>query len=951
MKKLILLINLMLATPYFIYGENGSIMGKILDETTGESLIGATIQIEGTTTGTITDFDGNYKLGNLEPGTYTVLISFVSFETLQIEGVTVKAGEPTMINASLSEALTELAEVKVVARSIQKTEAALQVLQRKSANVLDGISSQQISRLGDSDAASALKRVTGVSVQGDKYVYVRGLSDRYMKVTLNNAEIPGLDPNYNTVQMDLFPSNVIETMTVMKSYSPDKPSFTSGLVDIQTKQFPAKFTLSAKAAFEVNTNTHFHDHFLRYEGGKTDWLAFDDGTRSLPDELTGVEIANPTNPENVPLVNEYSSAFSKIWSPYKTTAPLNHSYSLSFGDQADLSDNGAELGYIASISYKTSQSYYDDGRLDEYSAQNANTATADELLSETSGSEKNIWSSLLGLNAKLNANNKIGVNLMHTQNGESTARFLEGHTYYSDDYDMEKYSLEYLGRSLSVAQISGTHVFSEMKQAKIEWMSSYSHSVQNTPDMRFFINEVIERHADDGSIEKTYFVRSNRKPERRYREMYENNWDNKLDITIPFTTSSKIKTGLAYLEKFRNSDENRFTVNQRSAVTDYNGNPSDYLSEANIISGSLVDGDYSMSGVYYANDFFENTRLSYRGRDVISAAYVMADISITDRIRLIGGIRAEYGDIFIENKVDTNDMDLRVSQRRMYLPGDTTNLDYLPSVNLKIEAIDNMNFRMGYSRSVTRPSFRERAPFTFYEYTEGTNIQGNPDLHRGTVDNFDFRWEYFMRPGEMISLSLFYKMIKDPIERFYRQDNTNLTKFRNGEDSYLYGVELEIRKNLGFMGLRNLDFGGNFTYIYSETPVDPERLEQAREIDTLFPAVRPLYGQAPYMINTFIHYENEELGLHANLAFNVEGPKIVIINKRFTPDVYEQPCPMLNFNIGKRLYKKFTLEVAVDNILNPKFKQNITMSNGDTYSFREYSFGRTFSLSVSYDLN
>lgn len=944
------IISLMLINTAFLAGNSGKglITGKVSEESTGESLIGATVMITGTTRGTVTDYDGNFRLTDLEPGTYSISISFVSFETLEFKDIEVKPGEVTTLNATLGESVTQLEEVKVVARSSQRTETALQVMQRKSAQVMDGISAQQIARLGDNDAAGALKRVTGVSVQDGKYVYVRGLSDRFMKVTLNGAEVPGLDPNYNTVQMDLFPSNLIESMTILKTYSPDEPSFTSGLVNIKTKDFPSHFTLRAKASVGFNDQTHFHDNFLWYEGGSKDWLAYDDGTRSLPAELEGIEITNPTNEENVPEVNEYSRAFNKIWSPEAGRAPINQGYSISFGDQTGLFQHAGALGYIASFSYRTSSAFHDDGRLDEYSAQNATTVTPDELLSETAGVENYEWSALFGLNAKFSANNSVGVTLMRTQNGESTARYFEGHTYYSDDYDMEKYSLEYLQRSLSVGQIHGTHVLENMNQVKIEWLSSYTNSIQNTPDMRFFINEVYESEDENGNLVNTYFVRSNRKPERRYREMYENNWHTKVDVTVPLVHNTKLKLGGSYLEKYRNSDENRFTVNQRSAVTDYSGDPSEYVSDENIISGFYEDGDYRMSGVYYSNDFFENTRISYRGSDIISGAYIMTDILLLNKIRLIGGVRAEYGEMFVENKVDTADMDLRVSQRRMYLPGDTSNIDILPSVNLKVEAIENMNFRLAYSRSLTRPSFRERAPFTFYEYTEGTNIQGNPELHRGIVDNFDFRWEYFLKPGEMISFSVFYKDIKSPIERYYRQDNTNLTKFRNGQDSYLYGVEFDIRKGLDFMGLRNFNFGGNFSWIYSRTPVDPERLEQAREIDPEFPDYRPLYGQAPYIVNSYIHYHNERLGFFANLAFNVEGPKIVIINKRFTPDVYEQPSPKLNFNIGKELYNKFTLELSVDNLLNSKFRQNITLSDGETYSFREYSIGRSYSFSVSY---
>ncbi len=946
MKKLLIILNLMLSTGLISYAQSGAIAGKVIDEKTGEELIGATIVITGTTTGTITDFEGNYLLENLAPGIYRISVSFVSYQTQEFTEVEVIAGNVTTINVNLGEAVTALEEVKVVARSQQRTEAALQMLQKKSATVMDGISSEQISRLGDSDAAGALKRVTGVSVQGGKYVYVRGLSDRFMKITLNNAEIPGLDPNYNTVQMDLFPSNIIESMTVAKTYTPDKPSFTSGLVNIKTKDFPSTFTLSASAKIEFNTNVHGHSNFLKYEGGSSDWLAYDDGTRSLPDDLTGIEIPNPTNEENVPVVNAYSRSFNKIMSPEHGSAPLNSSYSFSFGDQLKLKGTSS-LGYIAAVSYKSSHAYHDDGRLDLYNATTANVAAPDELLAEEKGVNSVIWSGLAGVNYKITNNHKIGYTFMRTQNGESTARFMRGHTYYSDDFDMEKFSLEYLYRTLTVNQVSGVHVFPRLNNAKVEWFSSYTKSVQNVPDLRFFINEVVRSDEDT-----TYFVRSNRKPERRYRDMNESNWDNNIDFSIPVNSVLKFQVGGAYLRKIRNSNENRFTVNQRSSVDNYNGNPSDYVADSNLVTGSYdSDDNYRMRGIYYSNDFFENTRLSYYGEDIISGVYAMADLLLFEKLRIITGVRMEKGTMFIENNVDTTDMDLRPSQRRMYSSGESKDQDFLPTLNLKYELVPNMNLRFGYSKSITRPSFRERAPYTFYEYTEGTNIEGNPELKRGLVDNYDFRWEYFFKPGEMVSFSLFYKKIYSPIERYELQSNVKLTQFRNGYDADLYGVEIEFRKRLDFVHvIRNISVGANASYIFTETPVDSSRLAQAREIVPDFPETRPLYGQSPYIVNAFLNYTHEELGLYANVAFNIEGPKIIIISKRFTPDVYEQPYPQLNLNIGKTFFENFTLEFAAENLLNPTFQQNITMQDGSVYPFRKYSEGRSFSLSLTYSI-
>ena len=940
MKKLFFFFNLLLSTSILTFSQTGSIKGKIIDEKTGEELIGASVVIKGSTTGTISDFDGNYALANLKAGEYNITISYVSYESQEFPNVVVKPGEVTVLNAQLGEATTALEEVQVVARSNQRTEASLQVLQQKSATVLDGISSQQISRLGDADAAGALKRVTGVSVQEGKYVYVRGLSDHFMKVTLNGAEVPGLDPNFNTVQMDLFPSNVIESMTVLKTYTPDKPSFTGGLVNIKTKDFPLSFTFHASVKDGFNNNVHFNDKFLTYQGSSTDRLAYDNGFRSIPDGLKGIEISTVVNSKNVDLVSDYTNRFNKVWTPQNSQAPLNQSYSLSFGDQKSFAGNKS-IGYIAALSYKTKSTSYQNGRLDDYDAQTATTVAPNEILSEDKGEYTVTWSALAGLNLKLSTNNKIGFTYLRAQSGERTARSMHGHNSTSDNYDEDKYSLEYLWRVLSVYQLSGTHVLPRLNHARIDWMSSNANSIQNTPDLRFFYDEIIYNGNDT-----IYNVRVNKKPERRYRNMNEYNWDNTIDLTFPINMfDGKFKFGASYLKKRRNSEESRFTVNQKSTIS-FNGDPEDFFTQENIITP-----DNLSQGYFYAIDFLDNARISYLGQDITSAGYGMLDFTFLDKLRVIGGVRVERTSMFIENKVDPTDPDLRPSQKKLYETGSTNDFDLLPSINLKYELINNMNLRFAFSKSITRPSFRERAPYAFYEYTEGTTIQGNPNLKLGRDYNYDIRWEYFFNTGEMISLSGFYKKILGPIERYKSQTTENQSTYRNGYDATLYGLELEIRKNLDFVQfLKNFDLGVNVTFIKSETPVDSARLAYARNIAPDFPGTRPLYGQSPYVVNAFLHYDNEKLGLHSNLSFHVEGPKIVIISKRLTPDVYQQPFPALNFNIGKTIFKNLELEFSAENLLDPTFKENITLSDGETYPFRQFSLGRTYSISLKYSI-
>ena len=940
MKKIILLLTLSLCF-LSAYSQKGYLRGTITDAQAGESLTGATIVVPGTSTGIISDLDGFYNLP-LEAGTYTIQVSFISYDTRIFREINIEAGKVKQMDISLSPASTEIDEIVVVGEMRKQTEAAVQLMQKNSAVVLDGISSQQISRLGDSDAAAALRRVTGISVQEGKYIYVRGLSDRYLRVTLNGAEIPGLDPNINTVQMDLFPSNIIENIMVEKTFSPDNPSFTAGLVNITTRDFPSSFSLQASASAGFNTQAHFNNNFPTFNAGRTEWLGFSGKNLDLPKEAQGIDVPVPTA-ETAAEIYRISSSFNKELSIKRTTADPDMHYSLSFGNQKTTGRNSS-LGYITALSYKKESKAYQNGRFDEYTATTSSAVQAEEVLTEDYGSTDIIWSALLGLNYKFNSNNKLGLVLLRNQNGLKQARYFEGETYGSDTYHMEKHSLEYLERSISAFQLKGEHLFPRLNNAEISWISSYTRSAQNSPDFRFFINEVVYNDQDT-----LYFVRSNRKPERRYRDMWETNLNSRIDFTFPLKidrNNARLKTGFYHLEKFRNSDENRFTVNTLSSI-DYDGNPDNYTRAENL----LQTGNFS-GGVYYDNDFFTNAYYSYTARDVINSAYMSLEFSLAERLKLVGGIRVESISSNIENKVDTS-VFTRSSQKKQYVNYQPERLtDPLPSLNLNYKLQSNMNLRLAYSQSVIRPSFRERAPFVYYEFTTGWNVEGNPELKRGTVANYDLRWEYFFRPGEMISAGLFYKDIQDPIELYKTQTNLKLLRYRNGYDSFLYGFEVELRKNLDFIPvLEGFSIGANLSIIRSESPVDSLRLEQARENVPDFPDTRSLYGQSPYLINAFINYRNQKAGLDLNVAFNMEGPKIVIINKRQTPDLYEQSFAHLNFNFSKNLGEKFRLKFSARNLLNPEFEQTILMQDGEEYSARKYTLGRSFSLGIDYRFN
>ncbi len=932
--NLYLIIFLFFIQGFPVLGHDGILRGKVIDAETGEALIGATVVMTGTTAGTITDFDGNYTLTNLEQGIHIITIQYVSYESQVFRDVNIKEGEVTVLNVNLGEALLDIEEVSVTARQRQRTEAALQVMQKKSATVIDGISAQQISRLGDSDAAGALKRVTGISVEDGRFIYVRGLSDRYSKTTLNGAEIPGLDPNKNAVQMDIFPANLIENMIVYKTFSPDLPGdFTGGVVDIVTKDFPSRFTLRFSASLGYNPQVHFKDDVITYKGGKTDWLGMDDGTRTFATKANTIVPDPWYSSEENQLLGDIGRSFNRILDFDKKSPFLNQSYSFSVGNQHDLGKRGKTLGFNLSLSYSRDNDYYKGGEKNYYEilGDQSEILNPKKLTSDELADEKAIWSAMLNTSLKLNSNHKIGFRAMHNQSGQSSSRYNNG-SEPDENRFIEERTLGYLERGLSSFQVNGKSVFPGIGNTTLEWFSSYTLSSQIEPDFRMFFND----------YEPILQIRSNKEPRRDARRMRETNWDTKIHLSVPFQVfdrSGKLKFGGAYLTKDRVSEVNSFSLIRQGNVP-YNGSPIDYLAPEN-----FIDSVNTWNMIYYYNSLLGNQVNSYRAGQYVIGTYAMLDIPIFEKLRLVTGVRYEISGQFVENLVDHTEE----SNSKWYKSGEADYRDWLPSLNLTYSLVEHMNIRLAYNRTIARPVFRELAPYASWDYKGGYRVVGNPDLKRTTIDNIDIRWESFHAPGEIISFSAFYKYFRDPIEqRDAPTTNNPEINYENITDSRLFGLEMEFRKQLDFFPLlQDIQIGTNLTYIWSEMEEDSLFLETARKTDPNYPAKREMYGQSPFIINVLLGYYNQKNGLRADLIFNVSGPKILLITKGGLPNVYEQPFPMLDFSMSKRIGDKWNIMFSARNLLNAEFKQTYAYK-GHEYYFIGNHPGREFKLGVSF---
>lgn len=929
--------------------QNGTIRGQVIDDANGDPLIGTTVTIKGTTQGSASDIDGKFSIGDVAPGTYTVQISFISYSTTTVEDVIVKPGEVTLLNnVRLREESTALQEVVVQATVLKTSETALLTAQRKSSQVMDGISSDMFSKNNDNDAAAAIRRVTGVSVEGGKYMIVRGLGDRYSKAALNKAELPSLDPNKNAVQMDLFPSNLLDNMIVYKTFSPELPgSFSGGFVDISTKEFPDRLTVKASASLGYNTNATFNDDFLTAQKGKNYFLGFDDGTYDLPKEAQDGIPSPAFNATEDAQLDMITKSFNNSFDPQKENLSpfLNQNLSFSIGNQYKVF--GKEIGYVAGLTYQHNFEYYDNGRVGRYFlpgvAQGQDLIAVRDFYLDKKGTESVLWGAIANVTLKLNKNHKVGVNLLRNQSSDLSSRYLQGFfpaDANSESDELQVRSIRYMERSLSSVQLKGDHAFGG--KLKMDWSGAYILLEQVEPDQRFFNNII----AKDPVTEKPdYFTFQNATgdPSRYYRYLDETDYDGKLNFELPFNNGaqqSKIKFGGSYQRKDRNFKERIISYKQQNAE-DYEGDVDGYFDDSNL--GVISSAPYRL-GIYTVET--QNLGGSYNGIENIPAAYAMVDMKMTKKLRVSAGVRYEGTDIQLNNTSPYLSDSLKNSKLEK--------TDILPAVNVTYELTDNMNLRIAYGKTIARPTFRELSQFTSFDFLGDARETGNVNLRRTSIQNFDARWEVFPKAGEYISASAFYKSFTDPIERvtspYNNEPKDGLSFFYdNVSKASLIGLEFEFRKSLGFITrwLNDFKVGTNLTLMESKVDISESELAQIRVNNPEAEATRPLFGQSPYIINATLGYDNQKTRWNVNLVYNVIGERLFLVSTNGTPNIYEQPRNALDMTVSKGITEKLNLRLSMQNLLNAPFKYTQEYASKE-YIYQSYELGSTFSFGITF---
>lgn len=863
------------------YCSGTGVEGVVRDTDTRETLIEAPVVVVGTGHRTMTDYDGRYAI-DLPPGTYTLRSYYDLYQPARVENVVVRRGECTHADVELGLDVATGEEVVIEVRAESGSSASQLRLRRESSATQDAVSSEEMQRAPDSSASDAARRVVGVSVRDD-YLFVRGLGGRYVVTTMNGVLLPSTDPDVPGVQLDAFPTSLLESLTIRKTFTPEvQGDWAGGLMDITTQDFPSHFQVRAGLTLGVNTLTSFQT-FLGAQGGGLDWLGFDDGTRSLP---SAVPTHQSTDELPADQRDRISLAFRNDWLLGRHDALPNMGLSLSLGDTLDV--GGHLLGYRLMIGYRRAERPIPDlirALRVEDDGMGGRRVSTRETLSQGGEQITTQLSALGTLTYELATGHRVTFNGLFSQNGDDYVGRVTGRSE-TVGLDIDAYRSSWTQRTLLFGQLLGEH-HDVLGRATFDWQLNLSHGDRQQPDM----------HDLQYVIQPTGQPRFSAGPTSGARF-----WSGLDDLTVGGGGNltipiDRLTTRIGGLVRYtdRGFDVRRLGWSSRPGA----GAEGPLLPPDQLFSPTNLDTYLRLRDYTRPDD-------SYAAQQNAFAAYAMLDWRPLHELRFVGGARVEA---FRQSVVSADPLGS--------VPSDTpppsthrTDIDPMPSLGAVVEIAPDMFVRASYAGTVARPQLRELAPFLFNDFVRRRSVSGNPDLHRTYIHNFDVRWEWFPSASEVLAVSGFVKLFESPIESTLIDDDGDVT-FRNIDGAENYGLELEARFHLGHI-LPELDWievGGNVALVYSQAHLS----DAQRSVATS--AQRPLAGQAPYAINVSLGFAPPGTNVSWFAYYNVFGPRLEDVGQNGLPDVYRQPFHSVDLALAWSPVPELSLRLTAQNVL------------------------------------
>ncbi len=918
-----------------------TVTGKVVDAESGEPLVGVNVVLQDTRMGGSTDLDGFYTIHLVPAGTYIMFVTMLGYEPA-VSNLECEKDDDVNVDFNLRSTAFKLKDITITGKAPQGSEEQELKDRMKRSSIADAISGEQMKKLPDPDVSDVIRRVTGVSTIGGDPV-IRGLDQRYSKVTLNAAQVAGTEPNRSAVSLDLFPTAMMSRVTIKKSFTVDQfGEFGGGNVNMDTWDAFGKKSLNIGVSSSYNSETTFKD-FLSYKGGELDFLGFDDGSRSIPDEIVnannkiveGGQFGGYTISE----MERFSEAFDNNWNTEEARAAPNTSYNFSLTGKSKVFNR--QLSYMVSTLYKNGSSMRDIKR-NIYKGGDNDEITLQHTYDFKSYKKNITLGGLALLNYEITPMSRINWNILYNRDLENETRYFEG---WNDDRgkNIHDTRLRFVGKTTLTTQLSGSHAVPGFLNSTIDWNGTFSRGTRYEPDTR-----EIQYEADPG--EDFVLADESQSGSRIYNDLVDNTFSGSFDWVLRPIKSRKdlkLKTGFDVLRRKRDSETRFFQFEPRTGTSEaidlsqdgeslYNAENLGAISWTYTDSVETEPGQWAYTDSTSQGGFLvrEATRPtdSYDALQELEAAYVMADFEILPRLMANVGVRIEH------SHQEVNSYEL-FQATTTSTKGEIDNTDILPAANFTYKLKQSMNLRLALSQTVSRPDFRELSSFEFTDIIGGHAVVGNPQLERALIRNLDLRWEWLRAPSDLIAVSVFYKNFSNPIEKVIQATAQNRVSYENAESANNYGVEFEIRQHLGFISerLNNFSASANLSLIESDIQLS----DSTKGIQTS--SNRPLHGQSPYLLNAELSYFNPKYGTSASAYLHIYGKRISEVGSKPLPDIYELPHPDVDLTFKQHLGGQISLKAAIENALDPEIRYE--QGNLPTEVYRK---GRVFSIGMNY---
>lgn len=919
--------------PIRFVAQTSSIKGKIIDEKTGEALPGASILIEGTTTGANTDFDGNYSINNVKTGTYTLVGKYVSYNDKKVVNVKVAEGKLTIINVSLNPASTELVGVEVIESKVTNTETAVLMEMKKSTSIVSAISEAQIAKSQDRDAAEVVRRVPGVTIIENRFIMVRGLADRYNNVWMNDAGAPSSETDKKAFSFDIIPSGLINRILIYKTPSPELPSdFAGGMVKIYTKSMPEKPELIFNYQLSSRDGSTFRD-FNANNGSKTNLL----GNSNYYDLPSGISnYISKNDPDN----STISKSFKNTWGINTVKAAPDERFNITYN--APVKFEKFKLGSVSNITYSNVNTTYHIHRQNWDSTAQVNDYSD---VQSTNLSKVGLLENLSFVSAR----HHIDFRNLYNQTGRTQTTIRESN--FMDGPNERAYMESYEKKTNYSSQLSGKHT-TESENTEYSWTMGYAYMKKDMPDLR-----------------RIKYTKARTAPDSMYKASVAN-------VVDPVNGGGRFFSSLT--EKIYSFNHN---IKQKIVIKNYSfevnaGNYFEYKNRsfaARTLGYVIAPGlmaynlnrlpigqifDPANVGIPGGFKMDEITSLSdkYSAQNKQLSSYAMINLPLGKHLSVVTGARYEYNVQSLQSHVNLDSVSPSITTKFL-----------LPSINATYSFKKDTSFvRFAYGKTLNRPEFREWSPFYFYDFEFNAGTYGSlfptiiyptgSTLKVAQIYNYDLRYEYYPTRSDFIQVGIFYKKFIDPIQQVVLTGGTDSRSFTfiNAESAYTRGVELDMRKNLGFLNslFKTSEFFTNFNLVANVSLIQSQ-LKIANVINAQ--STSPLQGQSPYVVNSGIYYQNDSSGTQVSLLYNVFGTRVFLLGTLDYANVGEKSRNTLDFNVSQKVSRYFWLNFSVQNMLNPAVwliqdtnRDGVYKTDGSDKEIMKYKTGSYYSFGIKF---